>query len=111
MIDNSIEDLFNEINDSKEYREYKSIVAILNNNSEVKGLIEEIKKLQKEAVNLEYNGDNKYKEIDEIIKKKEEELNNNEDYKEYLTKLKTFNNMLLASSSLLEEYINDKVEV
>lgn len=109
MIDNSIEELFNSINNSKEYREYKEVVSIIENNKELVDLIEEIKSLQKDAVNLEYKGDTKYLEINKLIEKKEQLLNNNEDYKLYLTRLKDFNNTLLASSSLIEEYIKDKI--
>ena len=94
MIETSIEELFNSINNSKEYKEYKEIVT-----------------LQKKATHLEYNKDNKYKEIDELIKEKINILNENSKYKEYLTKLKTFNNTLLASSTLLEDYIDSKVSI
>ena len=50
-------------------------------------------------------------EVDKIIKEKEEILNNNKDYQEYLSKLKKFNNTLLASSSLIEDYVTDKVSI
>lgn len=111
MIDNSIENLFNTINNSKEYQEYLEITNILNNNKEVKDLIEKIKELQKEATKLEYDNNDKYKEIDKEVQEKINILNNNNDYKKYLSKLKEFNNTLLASSSLLEEYIEDKVSI
>ena len=111
MIETSIEELFNSINNSKEYKEYKAIVDIIDKDKEIKNLIEEIKTLQKKATHLEYNKDNKYKEIDELIKEKINILNENSKYKEYLTKLKTFNNTLLASSTLLEDYIDNKVSI
>ena len=111
MIESSIEELFNSINNSNEYKEYKLIVNTLESNKEVIDLIEEIKKLQKEATYLEYHEDNKYKEIDNIIEEKTKELNNNSKYQEYLSKLKVFNNTLLASSSLLEDYIDSKVSI
>ena len=111
MIESSIEELFNSINNSNEYKEYKLIVNTLESNKEVIDLIEEIKKLQKEATYLEYHEDNKYKEIDNIIEEKTKELNNNSKYQEYLSKLKKFNNTLLASSSLLEDYIDSKVSI
>ena len=111
MIESSIEELFNSINNSNEYKEYKLIVDTLESNKEVIDLIEEIKKLQKEAVKLEYKYDDKYLEVDKIIKEKEEILNNNKDYQEYLSKLKKFNNTLLASSSLIEDYVTDKVSI
>lgn len=111
MIESSIEELFDSINNSKEYQEYKEITSILNNNIEVKSLIEEIKELQKEATYLEYNEDDKYKELDKIIEEKTKALNENAHYQEYLVKLKKFNNILLASSSLLDEYIEEKVSI
>ena len=111
MIESSIEELFNSINNSNEYKEYKLIVNTLESNKEVIDLIEEIKKLQKEAVNLEYKNDDRYLEVDKLIKEKENILNNNNDYQEYLSKLKDFNNTLLASSSLIEDYVTDKVSI
>ena len=68
MIESSIEELFNSINNSNEYKEYKLIVNTLESNKEVIDLIEEIKKLQKEAVNLEYKNDDRYLELDKLIK-------------------------------------------
>jgi len=111
VIDSSIEELFDSINNSKEYKEYNEIMSIIKDNSEVNGLIEEIKVLQKEATYLEYNNDDRYIELDKEIKIKSEMLNNNEDYKEYLSKLKKFNSVLVASSSLLQDYVDSKVTV
>lgn len=111
MIENSVEELFNSINNSDEYREYKQIVDVIANDNEIKSLIEDIKKLEKEAVKLEYNNDLRYKEIDKIIEDKLNLLNNNFKYLDYLSKLKNFNNTLLASSSLLEEYIDSKISI
>ena len=84
MIESSIEELFNSINNSNEYKEYKLIVNTLESNKEVIDLIEEIKKLQKEAVNLEYKNDDRYLELDKLIKEKEKILQNNDIPKEFL---------------------------
>ena len=111
VIESSIEELFNAINNSNEYKEYLSITEELNNNKEVMNLIDDIKKLEKEATKLEYNGDDKYKDIDKEIEEKTNILNNNSSYKDYLSKLKRFNNTLIASSSLLEDYIDSKVSI
>lgn len=111
MIESSIESLFEAINNSKEYKEYQKISNMLNDNLEVKSLIEEIKELQKEATKLEYNNDDKYIEIDKVIEEKTKALNENEYYKEYVSKLKKFNNTLLASSSLIQEYVDNKVSI
>lgn len=111
MIENSIESLFETINNSNEYKEYKEITNILNDNKEIKLLIDEIIKLQKEATKFEYEDNDEYKEIDKLIEGKTKVLNDIPEYKEYLSKLKEFNNSLLASSSLLEEYIDSKVSI
>lgn len=111
MIDCSIEELFDSINNSKEYKEYREISSILNDNEEVKSLIDEIKELQKKATYLEYNEDESYKEIDKVIEEKTKVLNNNKNYQEYLSKLKKFNTILLTSSSLLDDYIDSKVSI
>ena len=111
MIESSIEELFQSINYSQESQENQEIVSILNNNKEVKDLIEEIKELEKEATKLEYNNDDRYKEIDKIIEDKSNKLKENNDYNEYLSKLKKFNNTLLTTSSLLQEYIDEKVTI
>lgn len=109
MIESSIEELFNSINDSSEYKEYKKIVEILAKNKDIMKMVEEIKALQKEATNLEYLGDDRYKDIDKEIEVKMQILNSNKDYQEYLEKLKSFNKVLLASSSMIEEYVDEKV--
>lgn len=111
MIESSIENLFTEINNSNEYKEYINIVNILKENKEVNNLIEEVKSLEKKATKLEYEKNKKYIEIDKQIEEKTKILYSNKDYQEYLSKLKTFNNTLLASSSLLDEYIEEKVSI
>ena len=49
MIESSIENLFTEINNSNEYKEYINILNILKENKEVNNLIEEIKSLEKKS--------------------------------------------------------------
>jgi len=71
----------------------------------------EIKSLEKKATKLEYEKNKKYIEIDKQIEEKTKVLNSNKEYQEYLSKLKAFNNTLLASSSLLDEYIEEKVSI
>ena len=109
MINNSIEELFNSIENSDLYKEYKKMSSILDKDEFIKKTIEEIKELEKQATYLEYIGDDKYKEIDEEIKRKTEELNNNHVYQEYLNKMDEFNNELAMSSKMIEKYVQDKV--
>ncbi len=109
MINSTLEELFNTIENSTLYKEYKKMENILSKDKEIKELIDEIKNLEKQATYLEYIGDIKYKEIDEEIKNKADILNNKQVYKEYLNKMEEFNNELAISSKMIEQYIEEKV--
>lgn len=109
MIENKIDNLFNAIKESKEYQAYLEIGDVLNKDEEIKSLVKEIKELQKESVNLEYKGDDSYKEIDKIIEEKVKLLNNKPHYQEYLKRMNNFNDILSESSNNIESYINSKI--
>ena len=111
VIDNSIENLYNSINESTEYKEYLEISNILKEDKELNKLINKIKTLQKEAVKLESINDNKSKDIDKEIGTLVNKLNSIPKYIEYKDKLKKFNDVLKISSSLIEDYINDKTSI
>ena len=109
MIKESIDELFNAIYNSSSYKEYINIMSVLKKDDEVNKLVDEIKELQKEAVELEYKGDISYKEIDKIIEEKVKVLNNMPIYKEYLQRMNSFNDILSQSSYTIEKYVNDKI--
>ena len=94
MINSSLEELFNSIENSSLYQEYLKMKDILSKDSEIKELIDEIKELEKQATYLEYIGDESYKDIDEEIKRKADILNNKQVYQEYLNKMEEFNDEL-----------------
>lgn len=109
MINSSLEELFNSIENSNLYKEYKRMSCILSKDKEIKELIDEIKELEKKATYLEQIGDEKYKEVDEEIKRKADILNNKHIYQEYLEKMDEFNNELAISSKMIEKYVEEKV--
>ena len=109
MINSSIEELFNSIENSTLYKKYKQMSDILSKDSEIKEMLDEIKELEKEATYLEGIGDDKYKEIDEEIKKKADILNNNYVYQEYLNRMNEFNDEISMSSKMIEKYVEEKV--
>ena len=111
MIDNSIEELYNSINNSTEYKEYLEINNILKEDKKTNNLINEIKSLQKEAVKFENEGNDKYQDIDKEIDTLVKKLNSIPKYIEYKDKLKKFNNVLKVSSTLIEDYIDDKISI
>ena len=109
MINSSIEELFNSIENSSLYKRYKQMSDILSKDKDIKKLIDEIKILEKKATYLENIGDMKYKEVDEEIKIKANILNNNHIYQEYLNCMNDFNDELSMSSKMIEQYIEEKV--
>ena len=64
MIENKINELFDTITSSKEYKSYLNIGEVLEKDEEISTLIHEIISLQQQSVELEYKGDLKYTEID-----------------------------------------------
>jgi len=109
MINSSIEELFNSIENSSLYKRYKQMSDILSKDTEIKKIIDEIKVLEKKATYLENIGDIRYKEVDEEIKIKADILNNNHIYQEYLNSMNEFNDELSMSSKMIEQYIEEKV--
>ena len=108
-MESKLEELFNAIENSKTYKEYIKIRDILDKDSEIKKIIEEIKELEKQATYLENIGDEAYKEIDDEIVKKTEILNNKQVYQEYLNRMNEFNDELAISSNMINKYIEEKV--
>lgn len=109
MVNNSIEELFNSIENSSLYKKYKQMSDILSKDMDIKKILDEIKELEKEATYLESIGDIRYKDIDEEIKRKADILNNNYVYQEYLNSMDEFNDELSLSSKMIEQYIEEKV--
>ena len=104
-----IEELFQTIENSKEYQSYLNIKKVLDNNQKIKTLIRDIKILQKKSVQLEYKKDKKQKIIDQEIKDKINKLNSIPIYQEYLRRFNELNDILAESSSNIEQYINSKI--
>ena len=109
MVNSSIEELFNSIENSSLYKRYMKMNDILSKDANIKNMLDEIKQLEQEATYLESIGDDKYKEIDEQIKEKAEILNNNCVYQEYLNSMNEFNDELSISSNMIEKYIEEKI--
>ena len=109
MVNSSIEDLFNSIESSSLYKKYKKMSEILSKDNNIKKLLDEIKELEKEATYLENIGDDRYKTVDEEIKRKATILNNNYVYQEYLNSMNDFNDEISMSSKMIESYVSEKV--
>ena len=109
MINNSIEELFNSIENSSLYKKYKQMSDILSKDDNIKKILDDIKELEKEATYLENIGDDRYKEVDMEIKRQADILNNNHIYQEYLNSMNEFNDEISMSSKMIEKYVEEKV--
>lgn len=109
MVNSSIEELFNSIENSSLYKRYQKMSDILSKDSSIKDTLDEIKKLEQRATYLESIGDEQYKEVDEEIKQLADKVNNNYVYQEYLNCMDEFNEELSMSSKLIEDYVAKKV--
>ena len=69
-----MQELFQAIQESKEYQSYLNIGRVIEQDDEIVSLVNEIKKLQQKSVELEYHHDEGYKEIDKEIENKKIEL-------------------------------------
>lgn len=102
---NEVEELKDLIIDSKEYKEYKKYNDLLENNKEVKELVNKYTSKQKELVLLES------KNIDILEKEKEldilySKLVNIDDYKKYLEASKNLNELITNIQNNFQEFFD-----
>lgn len=103
---NKVDELVILLKESPEYLRYKEIVEQMKKNDEIMMLIKNVKKNQKEIVNLEYRGSNT-SNIENILFNSIETLNSYPIYQEYSYLLSDLNYMFQCVKNILEEYIND----
>lgn len=96
------------IKGSPEYKRYLEITKSMKENQEIMSLIKEIKDTQKRIVNLEYKNESIEKE-DKIISSCLDELKDYPIYNEYSYLQEDFNSLFQGIKSILENYINDKI--
>lgn len=109
VINQSLEELFYSIENSKLYKEYKKMEDILSKDSNIRTMIDEIKELEKMATMLEESGDLEYKNIDKMIEEKSHILESNPIYQEYMVRMNELNEELANSSYMINSYIDEKV--
>lgn len=96
-----IDEIKEYIESTNEYQNYLKLKEQIDSNQELKSLIEEIKKIQKDIV----HGQKRESEL----KEKELLLNNNPLYREYLNNVYEVNNMYAIIENTLNNYFNDKL--
>lgn len=95
---------------SDEYKEFDKCKKIIDNNEEIKEIINKIKEKQKVVINKEYKKISKDKEefeLQNLFKK----LNSFDDYNNYITSAKKLNILLTEIKKEFEEYFNSLINI
>lgn len=100
-----IEELKQDIINSKEYKEYKKYNDILENNKEIKSIIKDIVSKQKELVSKLNNDKDLEKELDNLY----ERLNSYEDYNKYIEASQNLNILISEVQNTFEKYFNSLI--
>lgn len=103
---NNVEELKKLIEESEEYKEYDRLTKILDTDKEINEIIDEIKKLQKEAVNKELKKEDT-KNIEEELDNLFEELNNKEKYNQYIEASKKLNKLITEIQDRFSDSFNE----
>ena len=96
-----IDTLINTIKSSNEYKEYIELLDKVNSSNEIKELTNEIRLINKKLVLTPSV------ELEELLSKKEKELNEIPLYLEYKYKLEELNNMLTVIKNKVEVFMKD----
>lgn len=100
-VKNEIDTLINTIKSSDIYKEYIDLLEKVNSSNEIKELTNEIRLINKKLVL------NPSVELEELLSKKEKELNEIPLYLEYKYKLEELNNMLTVIKNKVEIFMKD----
>ena len=103
-------EIINEINifvktikDSKIYKEYITLLEKVNKSEEIKVLVTDIRNIQKKLVK------NPSIELENILKQKQEELNDIPIYLDYKDKIEELNNVLLTVKDKFDSFIEELI--
>ena len=104
-ISKEVDNLFDEIESSKLYNDYKEVLKQLNSNTEIKEMLDEIRRLQKIAVNT------KDKKIDIELKELYKKLDSYPLYQSYLSIKEELEEQLQNISFTLNSYFKDILDI
>ena len=106
---NKVAEITTRLDELEEVERYKALEARLNDNQKVKDLIDAIKKLQKQAVNLQaYGKVNAVKQIDDQIDAIQAEIDAIPIVDEFKSAQVIVNDILQALTSNINEKVNEK---
>ncbi len=105
---NEVESIVSFIKESDTYKDYIFLKEKLSNNEKAMSLINEIKTIQKQLVKKEVNNED-IKDLDNLIKEKEEELNKIPLYIEYINKQEQLNDLYQDIKQRLDDYFYNQL--
>jgi len=105
---NEVENIVSFIKESDTYKDYIFLKEKLSNNETAMSLINEIKTIQKQLVKKEVNNED-IKDLDNLIKEKEEELNRIPLYIEYINKQEQLNDLYQDIKQRLDDYFYNQL--
>lgn len=103
-----VDELVNYIKNSNDYIKYQQLVKEVKSNNEIMNIIEEVKLLQKTAVNKEYLKEDT-KDINKKIKTNLEKLEAYPIYQEMTYLQEDLNNLFMTIKNMLDDYINKQI--
>ncbi len=98
---NKVDEIINNIESSNDYRDYLKLKEIINNDSEITALINNVRVKQKDFVHHLISEDELNKAYDK--------LNNHPVYREYLNKVDLINNQYAIIESNINKFIDDNI--
>lgn len=96
------------IKNSPDYIKYQQLVKQVKSNKEIMNIIDEVKELQKKAVNKEYIKED-VAEINNKIKENIEKLNTYPIYQEMTYLQEDLDALFMTIKNMLDEYINKQI--
>ncbi|GAA4059614.1 RicAFT regulatory complex protein RicA family protein [Amphibacillus indicireducens] len=106
---NKVEEITTRLDELEEVERFKALEARLNDNQKVKDLIEQIKKLQKQAVNLQaYGKVNAVKQIDDQIDAIQAEIDALPIVDEFKSAQVVVNDLLQRITANINDKVNEK---
>lgn len=104
---NKVDEITNRLDELEEVERFKALESRLNENLKIKKMIEEIKKLQKQAVNLQaYGKVNAVKQIDEQIDAIQAEIDAIPIVEEYKSSQVVVNDVLQSLINNINEQVD-----
>lgn len=108
---NKVEEITKRLDELEEVERFKALESRLNDNKKIKDKIEQIKKLQKQAVNLQaYGKVEAVKHVDAQIEAIQAEINETPIVQEFQSSQVIVNDLLQSITSQINQKVNQQID-